>query len=371
MNIFDLQDQYQKNYKMINHAITKVLKHQKFINGPEVKQFEDLLAEYTQSKYVLSCGNGTDALTIISKMLNLSNDEVVLVPAFSYIASADAFTFLNNNVCFIDVCPQSYTVCPNSLKASIFALKKNKKKPKVLVIVDLFGRPSDYQELLNIAKENKLFVITDGAQSFGSMYQNQPSLSLAHISTTSFFPTKPLGCYGDGGAIFFKSKRHYLESKKIKSHGSLNKNNYLVSGMNSRLDTIQASILIEKLKLLKKEIEKRAYWSKIYNGLITNKVQKPILDCDKYQSSWALYSIRTSKRNLLFDSLKKQGINCGIYYSKPLHQYTVFKKNKFNTLVSLKNAERISKDIISIPINSYFNKNQVDRLTSSINYFFN
>ena len=370
MNIFDLHYQYNYNSKIINNAITKVLNHQKFINGPEVKRFEELLVDHTKSKYVLSCANGTDALTIISKMLNLSNEEVVLVPAFSYIASADAFKFLNNSICFVDVDPESYTICPNSLKSTIKVLKQNNKNPRVLVIVDLFGRPSHYRELLNIAKENKLTVITDGAQSFGSLYQNRPSLSLANISTTSFFPTKPLGCYGDGGAIFFNSKNHYEKSRKIKSHGSLNKEDYLISGMNSRLDTMQAAILIEKLKFIKKEIKNRIFWSKIYNQELTDKIQKPLLDCDQYQSSWALYSVRTSKRVKLSNYLKEKGINCGIYYSKPLHRYSLFKRNTYNKLVSLKNAEKISKDIISIPINSYYNQDQVDKLISTINIFF-
>lgn len=368
MNIFDLKTPTNKIKKNILKRIEKVLSHQKFINGPEVNDLEKKLITFTKSKYLTTTGNGTDSLSLISMSLNLDKRDFVLMPTFSYQATANSFLINKQNIFLVDVDIESYNICIKSIKKAIFLLKKNNLNPKAIVAVDLFGRPCDYNELISIAKNEKITLISDSAQSFGSLYKNKFSSNYTDYTAVSFFPTKPLGCYGDGGMIISKNQNPMNKIKMLKQQGSKKKYHSEYIGLNSRLDTIQASILLEKFNYFQKEILLKTNLAKTYNENLKY-VQKPLTDCDDYRSAWALYSILVKDRTKLVNKLNKQKIYTGVYYPKPFHKQTFLKNYKFKKFLPLKNSEYLSKKILSIPFHAYLSSNQLDKIFTLINKY--
>lgn len=365
INFSYVQDQYLKLKKRIDVRTKKVLNHQKFIMGPEVLALEEKLKEFTKTKYVITCANGTDALSLVLMSWNLGEKDVVFVPSFTYIASAEAPSQLGLKIYLVDVDTNTFNMDANSLKEGILKVKKMGLNPSVVLAVDLFGLPADFKKLNGIAKEEGMKVLIDGAQSFGSEYYKNKLGSYGDAATTSFFPAKPLGCYGDGGAIFTQDRQLYKKLDSLRFHGKgQSKYEHDFIGMNSRLDTIQAAILLEKLNVFPKELEKRNKNASIFNKELTDFFEVPHI-AKNYKSSWAQYTLKTSNRELLIKKLKKADIPFAIYYPKPISRQTGYKKiilSKNND----KNSLLLSKKSLSIPVHSYLTESQLNFIIEKI-----
>ncbi len=348
----DLKSQQSQIRSKINKRISTVLDHGIYIMGPEVKEFEELLQKFTGSKYALTCANGTDALTISMMAFDLKSNDVVFIPSFTYVASAETVAQLGAIPFFVDVKKSTFNMDPDSLKQAIIDAKGMGLNPKVVMPVDLFGQPSDLHEILDIAKENNLKTLIDGAQSFGSDYKNKKACTYGDIATTSFFPAKPLGCYGDGGAIFTQDPElaELIDSIRLHGKGQEKYDNVRI-GVNSRLDTIQAAILIEKLEIFPEEIALRNKFASIYTKCMPNTIECPIIPKDSL-SVWAQYTIISEHRDALREKLSKKNIPSVIYYPKSLSQQDGYKK--FPMVSSgLKISESLPNEVLSLPMHPY------------------
>ena len=355
----DLKTQYLQIEKSIQKSINRVLEHGKFINGPEVNEFEESLSLFTSAKHSITCGNGTDALTIALLALNAKASDAVFVPSFTYIASAESIALVGATPYFVDV-GIDYNICPKSLEVAIDDAKKNGHKPRIVIPVDLFGKPSISRELDNVVKKYDLKTIYDSAQSFGSSYNKKRIGNFGDITTTSFFPAKPLGCYGDGGALFTNDDNLANLIRSIKNHGmGVHKYEHVNIGVNSRLDTIQAAILNQKIKLLEGEIEKRNEIANYYNkALVNTDLILPELSKDN-SYAWAQYTVRHKDRDILIKDLNSKGIPTAIYYPIPLNEQKAY--NKCNVVSSgIKNTEQFCKEVFSLPMSPYLKKEDQD-----------
>ncbi len=364
INLFSLKSNNSK-ISGINNAIKKVIKNNNFIMGDEVRIFETKLKKKFKSKYVITCANGTDALTIALKALDLPKNSYICVTNFSYISTAEVILANGFKPYFIDINYDNFNINVNKLKQALKILPKN--KVSAVISTDLFGYPAQHQEIIKLKKKYKFKYIIDGAQSLGSKVKGNYSCNFGDVYTTSFFPTKPLGCFGDGGAIFTRNDKISKKIISLKFHGKgKNKNDHIRIGLNSRLDTIQAAILIEKLKYFDEEKKKRNQIAKLYFKKIKN--NKIILPNYKknYSSIYSLFTIKTTERNRLIKYLNKNEIACGIYYDRPLTSQAVFLKysNK-----NLQISDRISKQCLSIPCNSSLSNKDVFKIIDTINEF--
>ena len=367
MNIpfIDLKSQYSLVDDSIKKSVDKVLNHGKFINGPEVKQFEEILSSYTNVDHSITCANGTDALAIALLALQVKAEDAVFVPSFTYIASAESIALVGGTPYFVDV-SDDYNICPKSLEIAIEDAIKSNHKPKIVIPVDLFGKPSHTKALEDIYKKYDLNVIYDAAQSFGSSIDNIKTGNFGDITTTSFFPAKPLGCYGDGGAIFTNNDEVASLIRSIKNHGmGKHKYEHINIGMNSRLDTIQAAILIEKIKLLKDEIVKRNEIAKFYNdNLQDSNFKLPSLSDDN-SFAWAQYTIQHSDREKVIDFLDSKNIPTAIYYPIPLNQQSAYKG--YSVVSSgLPNTEKFCQRVFSIPMSPYLTKHHQEFIIETL-----
>ena len=251
IKFLDLHKQKNRIASRIDGAIKRVLNHGQFILGKEVLELEKKLKEFSNAKHCITCANGTDALVLALRALEIKENEIVFAPSFTYVSTVEAIKLINAKVCFVDVESDTYNICPSKLEDSINYIKKLGLKARAVIAVDLFGQPANYDELKKISRKEKLSLISDAAQSFGAKQKNRKVGELCEITTTSFFPAKPLGCYGDGGAVFTESTLVANKIKSLRSHGQgKDKYDNVRIGMNSRLDSIQVAILIENLKFL-------------------------------------------------------------------------------------------------------------------------
>ena len=360
MKFNDLTKQYQKIKRNINSSITRVLKKSNFILGEQVTTLEQELRKYTGSKYCICVGNGSDALLISLVALDIKPGDEVITPAFSYISAAESIAFLGATPIFVDVDPDTYNININDLK------KKITKKTKAIIPVSLFGQIPDFDEINNLANKNNLTVIEDAAQSFGATYKNKKSCNLSEIACTSFFPSKSLGCYGDGGAIFTKSKKLFDKIIKLRNHGQDKKYSHKFIGINSRLDTLQAAILLEKLKILDWEIKKK---QKIAKQFITEinkrfpKIKTPDVS-ENCNHIFSQFTIQVNKRDKYIDSFVRSSIPYAIHYPKIIPQQEAFKKfcKNYTFPVSLK----LSRTVMSLPIHPYLTKNDISRIINAL-----
>ena len=354
-NFIDLKSQQKLIYSSVSRALEKVLAHGQYILGPEVLELEQKLANFCGAKYAISCANGTDALMLVLMTQNLNPTDAVLVPSFTFPATAEVVAALGAQPIFIDVCSKTFNMESESLKKGIEVAKKNGLTPRGIIPVDLFGQPVDYDTLLDIAKENNLWVLCDAAQSFGGSYKDKKIGSIGLATSTSFFPAKPLGCYGDGGCIFTNSEELATNLRSLRFHGQgKNRDDLIYIGTNSRLDTIQAAILLEKLKIFPKEIEQRQAIANQYNKILSDLVEIPFA-MDNIQSVWAQYTIKLSanqNRKKIQDALEKNGIPTRIYYSKPIHKQEPYKKYLTATDI-LTNTDNLSQIVLSLPMHPY------------------
>ncbi len=356
MQFIDLKSQLNLIRPAIDAAIKKVLDHGIFIMGPEVFELEKQLSEFCGVKHTISCANGTDALGLVLMAKNVGPGDAVFVPSFTFAATAEVVAWVGATPVFIDSLEDTYNMDPKSLEQGIQTAKKMGLNPVGIIPVDLFGQPADYDAIQAIADTHELWVMADGAQSFGAEYKDRKVGSIGDVATTSFFPAKPLGCYGDGGAIFTNDDELAAIIKSLRVHGQgSDKYDNVRIGMNGRLDTIQAAILIEKLKVFPTELVNRQKTANAYNEALKDIVTVPKL-IDGVTSAWAQYTIRLPKninREQLIAELKESGIPSVIYYVKPLHQQTAYKYYPTSTTSNLPVCEALAGEVLSLPMSGY------------------
>lgn len=368
MEFIDLKRQYKELKKDIDKNIEKVLEDANFIMGSEVKELEGKLAEYVGRKYCATCGNGTDALTIALKILDIKTGDAVFVPSFTFYSSSEVVSLEGATPIFVDVDERTFNIDVNKLESAIEKVKKEGKlTPRAIIAVDLFGQTANFPEILKVAKENDLKVIEDGAQGFGGSINGKMACSFGDISTTSFFPAKPLGCYGDGGAIFTDDEELYNKILSIRVHGkgSFKYENVRV-GLNSRLDTIQAAILLPKLRAFEEyELADRNKVAKLYTEKLSDLVVTPLVP-EGYISSWAQYTIilnSSDERIFVQSKLKEKDIPSMIYYPIPLHKQKVYDGYSFN-LEELRVTEKLCNVVLSIPMHPYLRDDEIDAVVN-------
>lgn len=368
IEFIDLKMQLSQIRPSIDTAIARVLSHGQFILGPEVKQLEEQLATFTGAQYSLTCANGTDALVLALRALGVTAGSAVCVPTFTFAATAEAVALLGGEVIFVDS-DENYNICPEKLRVACHEAKKAGLNLVGIITVDLFGLPAAYEVIHEIAREQDLWILGDAAQSFGAVYHGKKAGNLATISTTSFFPAKPLGCFGDGGAIFTNDAEYFETMKSLRVHGQgTHKYDNVRIGYNSRLDTLQAAILLEKLKIFPEELQKRQAVAARYASALQNVVTTPPMERN-IQSAWAQYTVRLPEecnRAALIELLKAEGIPAQIYYPNPLHLQTGYRHYQFTPRKALQNAENFSKRVLSLPMHPYLLPREQDRVIEAL-----
>lgn len=366
MEFRDLKKQYQVLTTEMDEAIGRVLRDCNFISGAQVQELEANLAEYVGVKHCISCANGTDALTLIMMAWGVKEEDAVFVPDFTFFSTGEVVSFEGATPVFVDVDEKTFNMNPDSLEEAILAVEKEGKLyPKVVIPVDLFGLPYDADRINKIAHEHGLLVLEDGAQGFGGLYKGHRACSLGDAATTSFFPAKPLGCYGDGGAVFTNDEvmADLLKSIRIHGKGSMKYDNIRI-GMNSRLDTIQAAILQVKLKAFKAyeldDVNNVASW---YDEAFGDSIDKPIIPSDCL-SSWAQYTVKVNRRDELQAKLKSNGIPSMVYYPKAMHSQKAFEGLK--QYVDLSVTESLCKRVLSLPLDPYKSEEEIKMIASMV-----
>ena len=373
MQFRDLQKQYQTLKPEIDQAISQVLTAGTFISGQQVTELEAQLAAYTGTKHCITCANGTDALTLALMVLEIGPGDAVFVPDFTFFASGETPAYEGAVPIFVDVEEETFNMSPASLEQAIRKVKEEGKLiPKVIIAVDLFGQPANYPEIRRIADQYDLLILEDGAQGFGGRIGEQKACSFGDISTTSFFPAKPLGCYGDGGAIFTDHEdwASLLRSYRVHGKGTDKYDNVRI-GVNSRLDTLQAAVLQVKLKAFQEyELEAVNRVAERYAHKLKDLVRIPRVPQNFY-SSWAQYSIlleNEEKRNGLQAHLKEQGIPSMIYYPKPMSQQTAF-QDMDCVKVDLSVTKNLCRRVLALPLHPYMEEAEQDRVIAEIQRF--
>jgi dTDP-4-amino-4,6-dideoxygalactose transaminase len=364
----DLAAQRRRLGKSIDEAVGRVLAHCQFINGPEVTELEAQLAAFSGAKHVVSCSSGTDALVMVLMAKGIGRGDAVLCPSFTFCATGEAVALVGATPVFVDVDAATFNIDANSLRLGIATAKKQALKPRAVIAVDLFGQSADYDAIAPVAAEAGLFVIDDAAQAFGASYKGRRLGGHGIITTTSFFPAKPLGCFGDGGAIFTDDAELAVTLRSIRVHGQgADKYDNVRLGLTGRLDTIQAAILIEKLKIFEDEMAARDKVAERYARGLGNVVMVPRL-AEGRNSVWAQYTIRLpegSDRDGFATAVKAQGIPTAIYYPKSMHQQTAYRD--FPIVDSgLPTSEKLSGDVISLPMHAYLDEPTQERIITTV-----
>ncbi len=363
MNLIDVEKQYELYKEEIDSAIKNVVENAKFIMGPEVLLFENELSRFLGVKHSIACASGTDALLLALMAYGVkAGDEIITTP-FSFIAAAEVIAFLKAVPIFVDVDPRTYNIDPSKIVEVVTG------KTRGIIAVDIFGQCADYDAIQAIAQQYNLFVIEDGAQSLGAEYKGRKACSLGHISCTSFFPAKPLGCFGDGGAVFTDDDSLAERMKSVRLHGKgTHKYDHAYIGMNSRLDTIQAAVLLVKLKHFAKEIEERQNVAAYYSERLSSCCVTPYIE-EYNRSVFAQYVIQTEHRDKLQNDLKERQIPTAVYYPKPLHLQTALKSYGYQQgdfLISEKLCDRV----LALPMHPFLTRDDQDAVIGAVQEFF-
>jgi len=369
VDFIDLSAQQKLIRDKIQKRINEVLTHGQYIMGPEVFELEEKLKSYVGVSHCISCSSGTDALIIPLMAKGIGPGDAVITTSFSYIATAEVIALLGATPIFCDIYPETFNINPDGLEEAYDKAILEGLTPKAIISVDLFGLPARYRLIDEFAKLKKLFLLEDAAQGFGGKIKNSKACTFGDVSSTSFFPAKPLGGYGDGGAIFTNNNELAEKMRSIRVHGGgKDKYDNIRLGLNGRLDTLQAAILIEKLAIFDSELIMRNEIAEIYSSNLSSNYIKPYIP-NKYFSSWAQYSIvfnndeQRDKTILLLNSNK---IPSMIYYKIPLHLQKVFNYLGYK-IGDFPNSERISNRILSLPMHPYLKKNKQDYIIDTIN----
>lgn len=370
MEFRDLKTQYAKLSSKIDESIKNAIGSGRFIMGAEVSELEKRLANYVGVKHCVTCGNGTDALVLSLNAMGVKSGDAVFVPDFTFFASAEAISAVGATPVFVDVDKDTFNISDVSLSTQIEKVKKEGKyNPKAVVTVDLFGLCADYDKIRKICDDNNLLILEDAAQGFGGSINSKRACSFGDIATTSFFPAKPLGCYGDGGAIFTDNDEYadLLRSLRVHGKGSDKYDNVRI-GQNSRLDTVQAAVLLVKFDAFKDyELDDVNTVAKKYTEMLGDKVKTPIVK-DGFVSSWAQYTITLkdkSQRDLVQAKLKENGIPSMVYYNKPMHRQTAFAdiicdNNDYAT------TNALCDTVLSLPMHPYMTDEDITMVSNTV-----
>lgn len=371
MEFRDLKRQYQVLKPQMDAAMLEVAENCNFISGKQVTELEQQLAEYVGVKHCVTCGNGTDALTLVMMAWDIKAGDAVFVPTFTFFSSAEVVAFEGATPVFVDVDERTFNVDPVKLEEAIEQVKKEGKlNPRAVIAVDLFGQPADYTKIEEICKKHGLLLLEDGAQGFGGKIGDRTACSFGDAAATSFFPAKPLGCYGDGGAVFTNDDEmaDYMRSIRVHGKSPADKYDNLRIGLNSRLDTIQAAVLKVKLQAFKDhELESVNRAAKLYDEYLGNVVKTPVVP-EGFYSSWAQYTLildSKEQRTHLQKELKEQGIPTMVYYPKPMHLQGAFadlgyKKGDFPV------AESLCERVLSLPMHPYLNEEDIRFVANAV-----
>jgi dTDP-4-amino-4,6-dideoxygalactose transaminase len=363
----DIVEQRRRLGKRIDDAVARVLTHCQFINGPEVARLEADLAAFSGAKHVVACASGTDALLMVLMAKKIGPGDAVICPTFTFCATGEVVALLGATPVFVDVDATTFNIDPASFKDGIAVARKRGLRPRAVIPVDLFGQPADHDAISAIAEAEGLFVLDDAAQSFGASYRGQPLGTFGVATATSFFPAKPLGCFGDGGAIFTDDPELADTLRSVRVHGQgSDKYDNVRLGLTARIDTIQAAILIEKLKIFPDEIAARNAVARRYNDGLGNAVIVPRVE-PNCTSVWAQYTIRLPEggRDAMAATLKTQGIPTAIYYPKSMHQQTAYRDFPVAS-GGLPVSEALSRDVISLPMHAYLDEPTQERVIKAV-----
>ena len=365
IKIFDLKEQYKQISEEIEKDVLKVLRSGQYILGSNVIKIEEKFSKFLNTKYAISCNSGTDALLISLRCLGIKKNDEIITSPFTYFATAEVISLCGATPIFVDIKKDTFNINPDSLEIKINeVLREGKYRPKCILPVNLFGLLADYDKINEICYKYNLFLLEDAAQSFGATFENKKSCSFGNVSATSFYPAKPLGCYGDGGAIFTNESDLYNIMKSIRVHGEgIDKYHNDRIGLNSRLDTLQASVLLEKMNIFDEEVEKRNCIAKIYTKALKEKYQLQFIS-DRNISSWAQFSLLANSkehREKIIKTLSNNNIPTSIYYAIPLHLQTAFNKLNYKN-GDFPISEEISDLIFSIPMHPYLNEKDINKI---------
>ncbi len=373
MQFVDLKAQQNRIRPQIDAAIKKVLNHGNYIMGPEVAELEKRLAEFAGVKHCIGVASGTDALLMALMAYGVGPGDAILTTPFTFVATGEVISLLGATPVFVDIDPQTFNIDPGLLEEAIInfnqrsTINDESLTLKGIIPVDLFGLPADYDVINAIARKHDLFVLEDAAQGFGGVYKGRKAGSLADVAATSFFPAKPLGCYGDGGAIFTDDDELADKLCSIRIHGKgTDKYNNVRIGINGRLDTIQAAILLPKLDIFPEELESRQRVAEKYTHLLGSipGVRTPVIP-DGYRSAWAQYSILVDKRDALQEELSALKIPTAVYYPRPLHLQITY-ANLGYSAGDFPVAENVSGKIMSLPMHPYLSKRDQERVVNAL-----
>jgi len=370
MQFIDLNAQRVRIETQINEAVLKVVKGGQYIFGPQVAEFEQKIAAYLGVKHAIACANGTDALLMPLMAKGIGPGDAVFCPAFTFLATAEVVVLTGAEPVFVDVLPDDYNLDPNSLAIAIEQVKKQGNlKPRAVIPVDLFGQAANYEAITALAQEHDLLILEDAAQSIGGRFGDKMCGAFGDVAATSFYPAKPLGCYGDGGAIFTNDDELAEILRSILFHGKGSSQYDAVRiGLNSRLDTIQAAILLEKMPLLEEEIEARQRVAKRYHDGLSDLVKVPSM-IEGQISAFAQYTIEAKNRDELKQHLQSLGIPSVIYYIKPLHHQKAY-QHYTQVRSGLHVSESLCHRVLSLPMYPYLEAQDQDKIIEAIRDFY-
>jgi dTDP-4-amino-4,6-dideoxygalactose transaminase len=363
----DVAAQRRRLGRSVDEAIARVLGHCQFILGPEVRELEVKLAEFCGARHVVSCASGTDALVLVLMAQGIGPGDAVICPSFTFTATAEVVALVGATPVFADVEQASFNLDPASLELACAAAREAGLRPKAVIPVDLFGQPADYDRITPVAEAEGLFVLDDAAQSFGATYKNRRVGALAPATATSFFPAKPLGCYGDGGAVVTEDEELAQVIHSLRVHGEgRGKYDCVRIGLNGRLDTIQAAVLMEKLRIFPEEILARERVARRYSAGLADVATVPRL-APGSSSVWAQYTLRlaSGRRDGVAAALKAQGIPTAIHYPVPLHRQQPYQRFPI-ALGGAPVSERLAEEVISLPMHAYLDETTQDRIIEAV-----
>jgi len=357
MQFIDLVAQQDRIKDKLNTNIQKVLAHGQYILGPEVYELEEKLSAYTGAKYCITCANGTDALQIAQMAFGIGSGDEVITPGFTYIATAETVAVLGAKPIYVDINPKTYNLDIEQLEAAITP------RTKAIIAVSLYGQCADFDAINAIAAKHNIPVIEDAAQSFGASYKGKKSCNLTTVACTSFFPSKPLGCYGDGGAIFTNDEALATVIRQIARHGQDRRYHHIRVGVNSRLDTLQAAILLPKLEILDDEMQARQRVAETYNQLFTEVgiTTIPFIEAHN-QSAWAQYTIQVDNRDEIQAKLKEQGIPTAVHYPIPLNKQPAVADES----AILPVGDAVAERVVSLPMHPYMMEDNQQRVVKAL-----